>query len=212
MRNILLLSFLVSACGSAHPRNTTVANPVPPVADGPMAPDIRGLPGADGVDGLNGLAGEDGAKGEDGVDGVDGSPGVGFTVSVNSVVAASRDYGPSAWTNGELAVGAGIYRIPHNISTTVGAAGTGWLSVSVQDFQLCYQGVAPHSTVFTYKGVKSVGSDCHVGGWVNQGSIFLVTDESTLSVKIDGGGCGGGCVYTEVDFVVQGVSTTVGGV
>ena len=214
--SVLFLSVL-SACGTYRSGGAIPAPSPTPVPASPtpvQVPGIQGAPGEKGDQGVStvgekGDTGDTGIQGSTGQNGSQGATGVGFTNSVDTLVQAERFYAPSDWGNGELLIGAGLYEVPSRIATLVGISGTGWASVTVGNRQFCYQGRNANSTEFRYRGEKPAGQDCHLGSLKKTGSILLVTAQTTLVVRIDGGGCNSLCTHTVAVFELRGIAQPV---
>lgn len=226
MRILLISALALSACGRRETvRVVHVPAPAPtPVvgkdgkdgSPGKMGP--RGMPGESIVgpagapgESVTGPAGERGLPGADstvpgpiGATGATGAPGRGY-VSSTFTLEADRFYNPSTWSNDERVVQAGTYMFPQTITAT-GNAGNGWLTIKLGAYSLCYQGAASNATIsstqFKLKGYKSSTELCESGSSTASQPVLFATEQATLSLTINGGGCSQICQTTSVDVVV----------
>lgn len=164
---------------------------------------IQGPPGPAGPRGLTGDAGAPGPKGDQGPMGVGGL-----------TMFASRDYGPSTWypdtfeneTDETLRL-----KVPNAVSVTSGNSGSGWLTLTIGSYNVCYQGTAPNNTIvaktFTLKKIVSSAVACPSSGgapaaMVSPLSVPLNVGETAV-LDVNGGGCSSSgpnanCTYTGV--------------
>lgn len=153
-----------------------------------------------------GPTGPQGPAGSNGADGEDGLPQPPLFDFFD--IEASRTYSPSTWDDGSLELGQGIYALPNSLSVVVGNSGTGWASIILNEIRYCYQGGAAsnsqESDVFNYAGVVPSNKECFQQTPFKVEPTFAVSDTATLTIAVNGGGCGSLCADTEIEGSVLG--------
>ena len=130
---------------------------------------------------------------------------------------ASRDYRPSSWNNYEdNAEQTGEFLIPEIISTIEGNTGTGWLSLAIGERKFCYQGDARNNNSgdgdsFIIKKEKTdLNEDCFKNSNdQNYALEVLINEGDSVTLSVNGGGCGSLCEYTEVVAKLSPVASSV---
>lgn len=195
MRALIISALALAACGK---RETVRVVHVPAPAPTPVVGE-RGEKGEKG-ESVTGPAGKDGES----IVGPAGETGRGYELKTLTL-EADRFYNPSTWSNDERVVQAGTYMFPQTI-VAEGNAGTGWLTIKLGAYSLCYQGAAANnnqsSLQFKLKGYKSSAEPCESGAPVASQPVLFATEQTTLSLSINGGGCGSICQTTSVEVNV----------
>ena len=122
-------------------------------------------------------------------------------------VSASRDYNPSRWQNGVIAVEQnGLFHLPTELQVLAGHIGTGWASISIGGRKFCYQGNASSNnqddgTSFQLRFEKlSPNDECHHASTniPYQRDISLQSGQ-LITLQVHGGGCGTSCNFLELE-------------